>query len=235
MLEEGGGAGGRRSRRRHGVDRRLSAEAGDPQPRPERPSGDAAGRARGRGHLGGKEGSRGCRQRRRGGHEPGSQGEGLPSLLPHTGRGNRPRAAAGASHRRPARWFGRDLQHAGRGDHRHARVPRATRILLAVAGGRSILLVEDHAESRASLAYVLEKRGEVVHQASNGRSALTVARRERLHALILDLKLPDMDGLSVLEAGLAEAPGLPALVVAGFGTIAPAVGAMERGAAEFLY
>ncbi len=103
-----------------------------------------------------------------------------------------------------------------------------------MAGGRSILLVEDHAESRASLAYVLEKRGEVVHQASNGRSALTVARRERLQALILDLKLPDMDGLSVLEAVLAEAPGLPAIVVTGFGTIDSAVEAMKRGAADFL-
>jgi DNA-binding NtrC family response regulator len=103
-----------------------------------------------------------------------------------------------------------------------------------VAGGRSILLVEDHTESRASLTYVLEKRGEVVHQASNGRAALAVARRERLHALILDLKLPDMDGLSVLEAVLAEAPGLPAIVVTGFGTIDSAVEAMKRGASDFL-
>jgi two-component system, NtrC family, response regulator HydG len=103
-----------------------------------------------------------------------------------------------------------------------------------VSGGRSILLVEDHAESRTSLAYVLEKRGEVVHQAPNGRAALAAARRERLHALILDLKLPDMDGLSVLDAVLAEAPGLPAIVVTGFGTIDSAVEAMKRGAADFL-
>jgi two-component system response regulator HydG len=103
-----------------------------------------------------------------------------------------------------------------------------------LAGGRSILLVEDHAESRVSLAYVLEKRGEAVHQAANGRAALAVARRERLHALILDLKLPDMDGLSVLEAVLAEAPGLPAIVVTGFGTIDSAVEAMKRGASDFL-
>ena len=103
-----------------------------------------------------------------------------------------------------------------------------------MAGGREILLVEDHAESRASLAYVLNKRGEIVHEASNGRSALAAARRERLHALILDLKLPDMDGLSVLEAVLAEAPGLPAIVVTGFGTIDSAVEAMKRGASDFL-
>jgi two-component system, NtrC family, response regulator HydG len=103
-----------------------------------------------------------------------------------------------------------------------------------VSGGRSILLVEDHAESRASLAYVLEKRGEIVHQAANGRAALAIARRETLHALILDLKLPDMDGLSVLDAVLAEAPGLPVVVVTGFGTIDAAVEAMKRGAADFL-
>ena len=103
-----------------------------------------------------------------------------------------------------------------------------------MAGGRSILLVEDHAESRASLAYVLEKRGEIVHGAANGRAAVAVARRERLHALILDLKLPDMDGLSVLEAVLAEAPGLPAIVVTGFGSIDAAVDAMKRGASDFL-
>ena len=94
--------------------------------------------------------------------------------------------------------------------------------------------MDDHGESRASLAYVLEKRGEIVHQAANGRAAVALARREKLHALILDLKLPDMDGLSVLEAVLAEAPGLPAIVVTGFGTIDSAVEAMKRGAADFL-
>jgi DNA-binding NtrC family response regulator len=103
-----------------------------------------------------------------------------------------------------------------------------------VAGGRSILLVEDHAESRKSLAYVLEKRGEVVHEAANGRAAVAVARRQSLHALILDLHLPDMDGLSVLEAVLAESPGLPAVVVTGFGTVDSAVEAMKRGATDFL-
>jgi DNA-binding NtrC family response regulator len=103
-----------------------------------------------------------------------------------------------------------------------------------VSGGRSILLVEDHAESRASLAYVLEKRGETVHQAANGRAALSAARHETLHALILDLKLPDMDGLSVLDAVLKEVPGLPAIVVTGFGTIDTAVDAMKHGASDFL-
>ncbi len=103
-----------------------------------------------------------------------------------------------------------------------------------MTGGRSILLVEDHAESRASLAYVLEKRGEIVHLAGNGRAALAIARRDTLHALVLDLKLPDMDGLAVLDAVLAERPGLPVVVVTGFGSIDSAVAAMKRGASDFL-
>src|SRR5262245_18643087 len=103
-----------------------------------------------------------------------------------------------------------------------------------MSGGRSILLVDDHAESRASLAYVLEQHGDIVHQAASGRAALAVARREALHALILDFKLPDMDGLSVLKSVLAEKPGLPVIVVTGFGTIDSAVDAMKRGAADFL-
>jgi DNA-binding NtrC family response regulator len=99
---------------------------------------------------------------------------------------------------------------------------------------RTVLLVEDHAESRSSLAWVLEKNGYAVRQASNGRAAVAAARRESLHALILDLKLPDMDGIAVLDAVLEQHPGLPAVVVTGFGTIDTAVEAIKRGAADFL-
>ncbi len=99
---------------------------------------------------------------------------------------------------------------------------------------RTVLLVEDHAESRASLAYVLEKQGYAVLQAANGRAALALARREQLHALILDLRLPDMQGTAVLDAVLAQHHGLPVIVVTGFGTIDAAVDAVKRGATEFL-
>jgi two-component system response regulator HydG len=99
---------------------------------------------------------------------------------------------------------------------------------------RNILLVEDHAESRASLTYMLAKSGYRVHEAANGRAAIAIARRETLHGLVLDLKLPDMEGLSVLDAVLELAPGLPAVVVTGYATIDTAVEAMKRGAADFI-
>jgi two-component system response regulator HydG len=99
---------------------------------------------------------------------------------------------------------------------------------------QTILLVEDHAESRSSLAYVLEKNGYAVRQASNGRAAIAAARHDKLHALIVDLKLPDMDGTAVLDAVLEQQPGLPTIVVTGFGTVDTAVEAMKRGATDFL-
>lgn len=99
---------------------------------------------------------------------------------------------------------------------------------------RKVLLVEDHAESRTSLAYLLERRGYDVLQAANGRTALAIARRAKFHAVVLDLKLPDMDGLSVLDAILKQHSGLPIIVVTGFGTIDVAVDAMKRGASDFL-
>ena len=98
----------------------------------------------------------------------------------------------------------------------------------------TILLVEDHAESRSSLAWVLEKNGYAVRQAANGRAAVAATRRERLHALILDLRLPDMDGLAVLDAVLEQQPGLPAIVVTAYGSVDTAVDTMKRGASDFL-
>jgi DNA-binding NtrC family response regulator len=99
---------------------------------------------------------------------------------------------------------------------------------------RTLLLVEDHAESRNALSCILEQRGYRVQQAPNGRAALAIARRETIHALILDLRLPDVDGLTVLGGVLDHHPGLPTIVVTAFGTIDTAVEAMKRGASDFL-
>ncbi len=100
--------------------------------------------------------------------------------------------------------------------------------------GPAVLLVEDHAESRAGLAYALESQGHQVHQAATGKAALSIARREELHAAVLDLRLPDMDGLSVLDGLLERSPDLPVIVVTAYGNVDSAVQAMKRGAADFL-
>ncbi len=96
------------------------------------------------------------------------------------------------------------------------------------------ILVVDSTDSRASLARALEQHGYRVHQASTGRSAVAIARREKLHGLVVDLGLPDMDGLSVLDAALTQTPGLPAIMVGASPAVDVAVAAIKRGAAEVL-
>jgi DNA-binding NtrC family response regulator len=103
-----------------------------------------------------------------------------------------------------------------------------------MAEGAHILLVEDHEESRLSLAEALERQGHVVHQAPTGKSALAIARREALHAVVLDLRLPDMDGLAVLAGLLDQTLRLPIVVVTAFASVDLAVAAMKRGAVDFL-
>ncbi|MBI5518056.1 MAG: sigma-54-dependent Fis family transcriptional regulator [Deltaproteobacteria bacterium] len=98
----------------------------------------------------------------------------------------------------------------------------------------TILLVEGHAEDRVGLASSLRASGYRVHEAANGRTAVALARREQLHGMILERRLPDMDGLTVLDTVLALAPGLPVLMVSADATVDEAVLAMKRGAADFL-
>jgi len=100
--------------------------------------------------------------------------------------------------------------------------------------GPAILLVEDHAESRKGLAHALERSGYAVQQAATGKAALSLARRAQFQASIVDLRLPDMDGLSVLAALLQHQPGLPVIVVTGYASVDAAVQAMKRGATDFL-
>ena len=148
---------------------------------------------------------------------PGGVGLGLADRLPDRGAARRPdRGRVGAGPRLRV----------------HGRAAGSGRA--AMSDGSTILIVEDHEESRTSLAYALEKRGHLVHQAATGKAALAIARRSQLHAAVLDLRLPDMDGVSVLAAILDHAPGLPVVVVTGYASVDTAVAAMKIGAADFL-
>ncbi len=98
-----------------------------------------------------------------------------------------------------------------------------------------ILLVEDRASLRAMLAETLERAGYTVEGVAAGDEAIRRLQDGRHYALILtDLKLPGQDGLEVLKAAVGADPGLPVVVLTGFGTVETAVAAMKAGAADFL-
>ena len=98
-----------------------------------------------------------------------------------------------------------------------------------------ILVVDDDRTIRRNLAKLVEAEGYRSSEAVDGDEALARIRSERPAAVLLDLKMPVRDGLSVLEElGPALLADLPVIVVTAFGGSAPAIEAMRRGAYDYL-
>jgi len=76
-----------------------------------------------------------------------------------------------------------------------------------------VLLVEDHHAMREMIADHLKERGFAVDAVGRGDHALAAAGVVRMDAVILDLGLPDMDGMEVLRSLRASHPALPAIIL----------------------
>jgi DNA-binding NtrC family response regulator len=96
-----------------------------------------------------------------------------------------------------------------------------------------MLIVEDDDELREVVADHLTKEGFAVAQAPTGSDALERLKGVAYDGLVIDLKLPDANGLDVLEAALARYPEMVAVVLTGVGDLEEAAAAIERGAIDF--
>ena len=97
----------------------------------------------------------------------------------------------------------------------------------------TVLLVDDEASIRESLRMILEYEGYRVEEARSGREALAAAARVDPDAVLLDIKMPEMDGLEVLSAFRERGYSMPILMITGHGDVATAVDATRRGAFDF--
>jgi DNA-binding NtrC family response regulator len=98
----------------------------------------------------------------------------------------------------------------------------------------TVLVVEDEQELRHLIVEALEREGFVVAQADTGAEATERIRGFAYDGLIVDLGLPDADGMDILEDALGRYPEIRAIVITGFGGIEEAVRAIRRGAVDFL-
>ncbi len=98
----------------------------------------------------------------------------------------------------------------------------------------SVLLVEDQPELRAVLAEHLEDDGFAVAQALDGADAAERLRGFAYDVLVVDLRLPDADGMDILDEALTRYPSIRAVVITGCGGVDDAVKAIKRGAVDFL-
>jgi UDP-3-O-[3-hydroxymyristoyl] N-acetylglucosamine deacetylase len=98
----------------------------------------------------------------------------------------------------------------------------------------SILIVDDDSGVRDSIGAVLSDEGFRVRYAVDGAEALASAGRERPDLVLLDVWLPGMDGIQVLEKLRGDHEGLPVIVSSGHGNIETAVRATKLGAVGFI-
>jgi two-component system nitrogen regulation response regulator GlnG len=97
-----------------------------------------------------------------------------------------------------------------------------------------ILVVDDEPDMRWVLARTLREHGFAVAEAADGKAALEQVAAEPPAAVILDLRMPGLDGMVVLERLLKMAPRVAAIILTGYGDIPGAVRAMRLGAYDYL-
>ena len=97
-----------------------------------------------------------------------------------------------------------------------------------------ILVIDDESAIRNSLKMTLEYEGYDCLLAATGPEGLTLLEREAPDLVLLDVKMPGMDGLEVLERIRAANETIPVVVVSGHGTISTAVDATKKGAFDFI-
>jgi len=98
----------------------------------------------------------------------------------------------------------------------------------------NILVIDDDKAIRDSCSQVFKKEGYTAKTAKDGTEGLKLFKKEFFHAVLLDLKLPDLDGMEILSRIEEENPETPVIIITGFATIESAVEAMKRGASDYL-
>jgi len=98
----------------------------------------------------------------------------------------------------------------------------------------TVLVVEDDAELRQIITDSLEARGFAVAQALTAADACSRLEAFAYDGMVIDLGLPDADGMDVLDEGLTRYPQLCCVVVTGWGGTEEAVRAIKRGAIDFM-
>ncbi len=98
----------------------------------------------------------------------------------------------------------------------------------------TILVVDDEPSIRDLLQTVLVRKGHEVVTAQDGQKALLLFRQDRPDVTILDLKLPDIDGINLLRQIHAVNPHHPVIILTGRGTEVDEQQARELGVIEFI-
>src|SRR5271167_1192530 len=99
---------------------------------------------------------------------------------------------------------------------------------------KQVLIVDDEPNLRKILSAQLSRDGYDVLTAEDGEQGLAQLREHHIDLVITDLKMPRVDGMTLLKRALEEEPELPVVMITAHGTIDTAVEALKRGAFDFV-
>ena len=97
-----------------------------------------------------------------------------------------------------------------------------------------ILVVDDDATFRMTTGALLEADGHAIDTAGDGQQAVERLKQQRYDLMLVDLRMPGIDGIALVEALRLWGYGVPILMISGFGTVDSAVRALQTGADDFL-
>ncbi|MBE9059710.1 sigma-54 dependent transcriptional regulator [cf. Phormidesmis sp. LEGE 11477] len=98
----------------------------------------------------------------------------------------------------------------------------------------SILVADDEKSIRLTISQALSSQGYKVSTAVDGSTALEQLKETPADLLLLDIQMPGMDGIEVLQKAIAQQPSLKVIMVSAHGSVDNAVDAMKLGAVDYL-
>jgi DNA-binding response OmpR family regulator len=99
---------------------------------------------------------------------------------------------------------------------------------------KPILIVDDEKNIRLTLSQALETLDAQIDVAANGGEALTKLKEKEFGLILLDIRMPGMDGMEVLRRVREIRPDIRVIMITAYGTVESAVEAMKMGAVDFL-
>lgn len=100
--------------------------------------------------------------------------------------------------------------------------------------GAYLLVVDDEAGMRKTLLDILDQAGYAVTAVGTGKEAVAEARKRSYNIVISDIKLPDLDGLRVLEEMRAIDPQVLVILITAYATVDTTIGALRRGVYDYI-